>query len=86
MEVKATGGRMVYTVQSESDPRSVHIVDLTENAGRSACSCKDWQTRRWPIIRDGGSATCKHVRAVREFFLDNLLREMAVRETEPKKR
>lgn len=86
MNVTPSGGRMIYLVQSESNPRSVHVVDLLEHEGRGACSCKDWQTRRWPVIRDGGSAACKHVNAAREYFLTNLLRDMALREVEPKKR
>lgn len=86
MNVQPTGGRMVFTVQSESEPRSQHVVDLLENDGRGACSCKDFQTRRWPVIRDGGRATCKHMRAAREYFLDDLLARMAVAEKEPKRR
>lgn len=86
MNIRPTGGRMVYAVQSETNPRSEHVVDLLAHEGRTECSCKDWQTRRWPVIREGGRAWCKHGRAVREYVLDNLLLEMARQEKEPKKR
>lgn len=76
------GERMCFFVHSEADPRRVYRVDLLANEGRSECSCKDWQTRRWPVIRDGGEATCKHGDEARRVFLRDLLRHMAAGETE----
>lgn len=83
LEVHAIPGeRMCFFVHSEADPRNVYRVDLLALEGRSECHCKWWRTRIWPIIRDGGESTCKHVDAARQFFLRDLLRHMARLESE----
>ena len=86
------GERMCFEVESWSNPKYPHRVDLLSFEGRSACSCKGWQTQCWPIIRDGkpelpykseGSSVCRHVWIAREVFLKRLLKRMA-KEEEPK--
>lgn len=77
---------MRYYVGSEGNPRGSYLVDLLSYEGRGECSCKDWSTRRWPAIRDGGSDTCKHVRAARDYFLNGLLRELSRQQREPQPR
>lgn len=84
LQVEAiVGERMTFFVHSEADPRKVYRVDLLANAGRSECHCKWWQTRIWPVVRDGGEATCKHVDEARRVFLRDLLSHMAKGETQP---
>lgn len=86
LQVIETGGRCVYHVRSEANPSRVYTVDILAHGSAGECICKDWQTRRWPTIRDGGRDFCKHVMAARTYFLDQVLREMARMETEPKLR
>ena len=74
--------RMVFRVQSESDPRRGYRVDLLSHGGIGECDCKHWLTKIWSIVRDGGEDTCKHVYAARQAFLRDLLRHMAREETE----
>ena len=44
-----------YYVESWSSPQRPHCVDLLAYAGAGECSCKDWQTRRGPIVKPGAS-------------------------------
>ncbi len=51
-----------YLVQSDSEDGVVYLADL----GEMRCSCRDWECRRWPLVREGNrgwSAMCKHQRA-----------------------
>lgn len=82
LEVLETGDRLVFHVRSETRRGKVYKVDLLAHDGRSECICKDWQCRCWPIVKEGGRAACKHVRAARDYFLDDLLAVMAARESE----
>lgn len=77
LQVEEAGERMCFYVHSEQDPRRVYRVDLLAHEGRGECMCKWYQTRVWPVIRDGGKATCKHMDAARRHFLDALLPHMA---------
>lgn len=77
------GDRCRYFVTSESNPRARYFVDLLEHEGRGSCSCKDWSCRCWPIVKAGGQAMCKHLRACREHFLNQILAAMAAKETQP---
>lgn len=75
MKVTPTGDRMVFEVESESTAGAAYRVDLLTHGGRGACHCKDWETRRWPAIKEGAKigtpeATCKHGAAAREFIKD----------------
>lgn len=87
-EVSASEGeRMVYLVPSRTNPKATpYRVDLLALGGYSQCHCVDWQTRRWPAIRDGAPAgtratLCRHGVLARRHFLNQLLREMAAGET-----
>ena len=82
MKVKETQDRMVFSVSSESKPNKLYRVDLTSMNGFSQCSCADWAMRRCANISRGfrrGSreASCKHIRAARDHFLNGLLEAMA---------
>jgi hypothetical protein len=69
-------GGLRYHVESRSDPKHPHMVDLSCFDGFGQCSCKRWQCDIWPVIRDGEGrkhtkqTTCAHVRAALHFFLD----------------
>jgi hypothetical protein len=73
------GEEMRFRVESWSNPAQPHTVDLLAYKGAGECSCTDWQTRRWPAIRDGATTgtRCRHVIAARSYFLDSLLATMA---------
>jgi len=86
------GERFCYWVESWSDPLHPNRVDIVAHLGRSQCSCKSWQTRCWPIIRDklpefrfeqDGSSICRHVEAARLVFLRDLLHRLALEEHNP---
>jgi hypothetical protein len=86
MTVNVTQERYVYAVPSERNPRVSYRVDIVANAGASECSCRDWETRRWPSIKAGEpigtrSTLCKHGEAARNFFLNGLLKRLAQEET-----
>jgi hypothetical protein len=76
---EVAGERMRFHVESWTRPTRPHLVDLLAHGGIGECSCADWQSRRWPLIRDGlpGQNRCRHVNAARAHFLDNLLLAMA---------
>lgn len=83
--IRQTNERYVYEVDSASDPGSSYRVDLVANGGRGECSCRDFETRRMPAIRRGAAirsdeATCRHVRAVQEYFLVEMLKALSARE------
>lgn len=77
---EVAGETMRFHVESWTTPKRPHLVDLLAHAGVGECSCTDWQTRRWPRIRDGETTQtkCRHVLAARAYFLDRLLAAMAV--------
>ncbi len=59
-----------FFCQSGSAPENRHLVDLLENQ----CGCASYVCRRRAFERATGSPyRCKHIRAVREFFLDEIL-------------
>lgn len=82
-----------YRVQSRSDPEHPHLVDLSSFGGYGQCSCKNWQCRVWPQIRDKSvrplepKATCAHVRAALGWLLratlHSLINTYAPDEREP---
>lgn len=77
--------RYVYSVDSESDVGATYRVDLVANAGRGECSCRDFETRKAPAIRNGAAirsdaATCKHIRAVQDYFLVEMLKMLSAKE------
>lgn len=76
------GEKMRFHVESWSRENRPHLVDLLAHAGLGECSCKDWQTRAWPRIRDGetNGTRCRHITAARDYFLNALLARMAAHE------
>ena len=71
-----------YLVESWSDPTRPYLVDLAENHGNGACSCKDFVTRRQPAIRQGSplftrATSCRHVVAARKHFTIKTLTDIA---------
>ena len=49
------GERFRYTVHSESEDAADHVVDLSENKGNGACSCRDFEVRCGPnYFHNGG--------------------------------
>lgn len=79
------GEAMCFTVDSRTKPAEPHRVELLAHAGASECSCKGWQCRAWPAIRDGEyhgtrRTTCHHVRAARLYFLNSLLQTMSAQQ------
>ena len=71
-----------YRVESWSKPDSPHLVDLFSYGGRGECSCKDWQTRRGPMVKKAckvgdPQSLCRHVKACRSAFLNSILPDMA---------
>lgn len=86
-EVMETGERMVFSVASSRNQDVRYRVDLTAMNGRAQCQCTDWNTRRWPAIRDGKEALtnatmCRHVRAAMHHFCRGLFQAMAASEQE----
>ena len=68
-----------FSVESWSDPRHPHTVDLLEHGTVGECSCPRWSTHTWPLIRDGKtvlpSDRCRHINAAREYLLNLLINE-----------
>jgi hypothetical protein len=82
MTVRQTQERYVYAVPSESNPRVSYRVDIVANGGAGRCACTDFGTRRQPNLDAGmpmhtRDTSCKHVRAVHQYFLRELLSELA---------
>lgn len=73
---------MIYAVESWTEGREPHRVDLLAYEGRGECSCKSWQCRVEPALKGGASfydprGFCRHVQAARQFFLCRLLGQMS---------
>ena len=59
-----------FFVQSGSNPDGRHLVDLLEGQ----CGCADYVCRRRAYeAKTGSPYKCRHLRATREFFLDQIL-------------
>jgi hypothetical protein len=76
------GEAMRFWASSQRNPAHTYIVDLSENHGSGACQCSDFIARRQPAINDGKElftdmVSCKHVRAVREYWMKTTLRNIA---------
>ncbi len=74
MKVRAILGETCrYHVQSSSNPNRLHLVDLLEHE----CSCTDWTCRqRGYRERTGQRYHCRHIRAAREEFLNDILERL----------
>lgn len=67
-----------FMVESWTNPTQPHYVDLAAGNGASECSCKHWQCRVGPALKKGADpyshqGSCRHVRAVRRFWLKHAL-------------
>jgi hypothetical protein len=71
MTITPHGDRFCFWVSSADDSEP-YLVDMLANGGRGACTCRDWQCRCSPAIKDGAKAipygslnrtTCKHLTA-----------------------
>jgi hypothetical protein len=76
------GEPLRYYVESWSSPSRPHIVDLAENQGNGACSCRDFVTRRQPNIDKlmplfSRETSCRHVIAARRHFTIHTLTDIA---------
>ena len=56
------GEALRYTVHSETVGDETHVVDLTENDGNGACSCRDFETRRGPNYHRNGKVIVEYGR------------------------
>jgi hypothetical protein len=71
-----------WLVPSGSRPGEHHLVELNAFGVNGRCSCPDFTCRHEPSLRDdpttGGvdKTRCKHIKAVRQHFLDGVIREM----------
>lgn len=76
------GEALRYLVESWSNPKLPYLVDLSENHGNGACTCKDFQTRRQVAIREGHplftrETSCRHLIAARKHFTIQTLTDCA---------
>lgn len=71
MTIRAITGEVGrYFVQSGSQPEGEHLVDLLEHE----CGCADYVCRRRAHeIKTGHKYVCRHLFAVRNHFLDEIL-------------
>jgi hypothetical protein len=76
------GEPFCFRVESWSDGREPHRVELLAHQGRGECSCERWGFKAWPALKAGASwydphGFCRHVLAARQFFLCRLLTHMS---------
>lgn len=68
-----------WQVESQSNPRTPHLVDLLGFHGNGECSCPHFTftlARELRMGRVPSPATrCKHIRAAREALLNTLIKE-----------
>ena len=59
-----------YMCESETTPGTSHLVDILENF----CGCQDFTCRRRVYQENTGKEyRCKHIRAARDFFTDEVI-------------
>lgn len=80
---KVYDGPLRWTIPSGSRPGDHHLIELDAYQGNGRCSCPDFTCRHEPDLRRepqlGGvdRTRCKHIRLVRDHFLDQIIREIA---------
>lgn len=68
-----------WHVTSRSNPQCPNLVDLASHQGYGQCSCRDWDCRVWPAIRDRThprhvrETTCDHIQLALRAFLSMAL-------------
>jgi len=75
------GEALRYRVSSQSGPGH-YIVDLSDNQGHGACSCKRWITTAHPRLVKGEPrfhqrTSCAHLRACWQHWLEHSLADAA---------
>lgn len=77
------GERLRMLVPSRSQPADPpYLVDLEEHQFNGFCGCRDFETRHAPRIREpgwtpGDATRCHHIRAARNWWLEQQLRQVA---------
>jgi hypothetical protein len=64
-------GQLLFHVTSESKEEEFYVCDLSLHKGRGQCTCRDWETRCQPRLKEGKNAEypqtdrdrCKHIHA-----------------------
>ena len=64
-------GQLLFHVTSESREEEFYVCDLSLHKGRGQCTCRDWETRCQPRIKEGKMSEypqtdrdrCKHIHA-----------------------
>jgi len=82
VRVKSTGERFVFHVESWSNPKQAHRVDLLARDGFGLCTCAASQITAQKAIRDGATwydkkSACRHTIACRRFFERQLYADLA---------
>jgi len=74
-------GDLLYHVSSESKEDEIYVVDLALFQGRGQCTCRDWETRCQPRLKQGLPPNeyphperdrCKHIHSC-VLWLGNML-------------
>lgn len=84
------GEALRYLVESWSNPKLPHLVDLSDHNGNGSCSCTDFVTRRQINIREGADlftrdTSCRHLVAARKHFTIQTLTQVAAMVKEQEK-
>jgi hypothetical protein len=81
-----------YYVRSDVDNRAQYLVDLFEYDCNGRCNCVHFETRCWPLIRDGecsNKTICKHIaicfRQFARMALQMAKKQSAIRQNEIRK-
>lgn len=72
------GEQMRFMVDSDTS-KNPYLCDIGANNGSAECGCRDWELRRWKMIKNGETGErvfCKHVRRARSYFLDKMIAEI----------
>jgi len=64
-------GQLLFHVTSESKEEEFYVIDLSLHKGRGQCTCRDWETRCQPRLKEGKMSEypqtdrdrCKHIHA-----------------------
>ena len=56
------GEHLRYYVHSQTHGDETHVVDLLENDGNGACSCRDFETRRGPNYHKNGKQIVEYAK------------------------
>lgn len=78
------GEAFCFEVESWTNPKQPHRVELLSQNGFGECSCTSWSTRKWPVIRDKLApirgtklSECRHVEAARIYKWNQEMKRLA---------